>query len=116
MDYEDQTRTRNVSITVENEETLFYCSVKTRKALGLWEVDTKVQDSLKQYPVIITAEDVNDPPEFIPPVQVFKIMENTKIGTPVGTLTVKDPDKTHGNAFQEVKLPLNTMFNCFFIL
>lgn len=96
MDYEDQA-SRNVSISVENEEPIFYCRVKT---VDLWEVDTKVPDPHKPYTVTITVVDVNDPPEFVPPVQEIRIMENEKIGTSLGTLTVKDPDKTFANAFQ----------------
>lgn len=99
MDYEDKA-SRNVSISVENEEPSFYCRVKAHKSVGLWEVDTNVPEPHKPYPVTITVVDVNDPPEFVPPVQEIRIMENEKIGTSLGTLTVKDPDKTFGNAFQ----------------
>lgn len=99
IDYEEQT-SRNVSISVENEEPSYYCRVRTRTSMGLWEVDSNVPDPHKPYPVTITVVDINDPPEFIPPVQEMKIMENEKIGTHIGILTVKDPDKTFGNAFE----------------
>ncbi|XP_026800887.3 cadherin-like protein 26 [Pangasianodon hypophthalmus] len=104
MDYEEQT-SRNVSISVENEVPYFFCKVKTRTLWGLWDVETLPKESSTSalYPVTITVQDVNDPPEFVPPVQVRMIKENAKIGTFLGKLTVKDPDKTFGNSFHFVK-------------
>ncbi|MCJ8741382.1 hypothetical protein PDJAM_G00069990 [Pangasius djambal] len=101
MDYEEQT-SRNVSIIVENEVPYFFCKVKTHKSWGLWDVETLPKESSTStlYTVTITVQDVNDPPEFVPPVQGITIKENTKIGTFLVNLTVKDPDKTFGSSFQ----------------
>ncbi|KAF5906424.1 cadherin-like protein 26, partial [Clarias magur] len=110
MDYEEQT-SRNLTISVENEEPYFLCNVKSRTTSDLWDVETLPKEFSrspapilsKPYPVTIIVEDVNDPPEFVPPVKKIMIMENTKIGTILDTLTVKDPDKTFGNSFRFVK-------------
>ncbi|MCJ8741379.1 hypothetical protein PDJAM_G00069960, partial [Pangasius djambal] len=100
MDYEEQT-SRNVSITVENEEPYFSCKVETRTSQGLWDVETPSTRSStgvpilpKPYLVTIAVEDVNDPPEFVPPVRKIMIKENSKVGTLLDILTVIDPDKT----------------------
>ncbi|KAM9445352.1 cadherin-like protein 26 [Clarias gariepinus] len=111
MDYEEQT-TRNLTISVENEEPYFSCKVKSPTTSDLWDVETLPKkfrrspapiDPPKLYPVTIIVEDVNDPPEFVPPVKKIQIKENTKVGTILGTLKVKDPDKTFGNSFRFVK-------------
>lgn len=106
MDYEMQT-SRNVSISVENEVPYFFCKVKQRTSQGLWDVETFTEGSStgapkrpKLYPVTIAVEDINDPPEFVPPVKVIMLMENTKVGTLLYTLTAKDPDKSFGGSFQ----------------
>ncbi|KAB5546043.1 hypothetical protein PHYPO_G00067560 [Pangasianodon hypophthalmus] len=109
MDYEEQT-SKNVSIIVENEEPYFFCKVKTRTSQGLWDVETRSTRSRtgvlilpKPYLVTIAVEDVNDPPEFVPPVRKIMIKENSLVGTLLDTLTVIDPDKTYGNSFHFVK-------------
>lgn len=103
MDYEEQT-SRNVSISVENEVPYFSCKVKNRTPQGLWDVETFAQGSstatpTELYSVTITVEDINDPPEFVPPVKEIMIMENTKVGTLLETFTAKDPDKSFGSSF-----------------
>lgn len=101
MDHEEQT-TRKMLVSVENELPYFLCKVKTRTPLHLWDVEsnTSVPVLVKPFPVTITVDDVNDPPEFVPPVKIRLITENAKIGTLLETFTVIDPDKTHGNSFQ----------------
>ncbi|KAB5546045.1 hypothetical protein PHYPO_G00067580 [Pangasianodon hypophthalmus] len=109
MDYEVQT-SRNVSISVENEVPYFFCKVKNPTSNGLWEIETFSEGSSteaaklpKLYPVTIAIEDINDPPEFVPPVKEIMIMENTKVGTLLDTLTAKDPDKPLGSSFHFIK-------------
>lgn len=104
MDYEEQ-GLRNVSISVENEVPYFFCKVKRRTSQGLWDVETLAEGSgrdllPKLYPISIAVEDINDPPEFVPPVKNIMIMENTKVGTLLDTLTAKDPDTSFGNSLQ----------------
>ncbi|KAI5612090.1 cadherin-like protein 26 isoform X1 [Silurus asotus] len=102
MDYEENAL-RNLTISVENEEPYFYCKVLSRTSGGLWKVDMFPKRSSTTVPVNITVEDVNDPPEFIPPVKKIYIRENTQIGTLIGTFEVIDPDKTSGDTFRFVK-------------
>ncbi|KAF4077894.1 hypothetical protein AMELA_G00193250 [Ameiurus melas] len=106
MDYEEQT-SRNVSISVKNEVPYFFCKVKNPTSQGLWEVEALAEgssmDTTKLYPVTIAIEDINDPPEFVPPVKEIMIMENTKVGTLLGTLTARDPDKSFGSTFHFIK-------------
>lgn len=106
MDYEEQT-SRNVSVSVENEVPYFYCRVKTPTSQGLWDIEAIPEGSSmgapklsRLYPVSIAVEDINDPPEFVPPVKDIMIMENTKVGTLLDTLTARDPDKSFGSSFQ----------------
>lgn len=106
MDYEEQP-SRNVSISVENEVPYFFCKVKNPTSQGLWDIETLGEGSTRSapklsrlYPVTINVEDINDPPEFVPPVKEIMIMENTKVGTVLDTLTAKDPDKAFGSSFQ----------------
>lgn len=100
MDYEKQT-SRNVSVSVENEEDYFSCKMKPRTSQGLWNVETLPGGSgirtSKLYTVTITVEDVDEPPEFVPPVKKIIITENTEIETLLVNLTAIDPD---GNSFQ----------------
>ncbi|XP_066529137.1 cadherin-like protein 26 isoform X2 [Hoplias malabaricus] len=107
MDYEEQT-SRNVSISVENEVPYFSCVITNRPPTGLWGVKTEGPETgaaaaPKLYPVTISVEDVNDPPEFVPPVQRVTIMENSKAGTPLCTFKAVDPDKTFGSTFHFTK-------------
>uniref|UniRef100_A0AAR2KCT1 Cadherin-like protein 26 n=1 Tax=Pygocentrus nattereri TaxID=42514 RepID=A0AAR2KCT1_PYGNA len=109
MDYEEQT-SRNVSISVANEVPYFSCEITGRPAKRLWDVKTfnegpgkSLPGFPKLYPVSIAVEDVNDPPEFVPPVRKVGIMENTKLGTHLCTLEAKDPDKTFSSKFHFTK-------------
>ncbi|KAK2825589.1 hypothetical protein Q7C36_019516 [Tachysurus vachellii] len=109
MDYEQQT-SRNVSISVENEVPYFYCKVKNPTSDDLWDVETLTEKStmieakaFQLYNATIAIEDVNDPPEFVPPVKEIMIMENTKVGTLLETLTARDPDNSFGSSFYFVK-------------
>ncbi|XP_060794665.1 cadherin-4-like isoform X2 [Neoarius graeffei] len=109
MDYEEHTSI-NVSISVENEEPYFFCKVKNRPSQDLWDIETSAEGSSmgapqfpKLYPVTVAVENINDPPEFVPPVKLLMIMENTKIGTPLYTLTAIDPDKSFGGSLHFVK-------------
>ncbi|KAF4077893.1 hypothetical protein AMELA_G00193240 [Ameiurus melas] len=103
MDHEEQ-MTRKVFVIVENELPYSFCKVKTRTPLGLWDVESKTSVPVKPFPVTVTVEDVNDPPEFVPHVKIRLISENAKIGTLLETFTVIDPDKTFGNSFHFVKV------------
>ncbi|XP_060793187.1 cadherin-like protein 26 isoform X3 [Neoarius graeffei] len=106
MDYEKQT-SKNVSISVENEVPYFFCKVKKRPPQSLWDIETSAEGSStgapKRYPVTIFVEDINEPPEFVPPIQVTMIRENTKVGTSFYTLTAIDPDVSSGGLFHFVK-------------
>ncbi|XP_060794674.1 cadherin-like protein 26 [Neoarius graeffei] len=102
MDYEKQT-SKNVSISVENEVPYFFCKVKKRPPQSLWDIETSAEGSStgapKRYPVTIFVEDINEPPKFVPPIQVTMIRENTKVGTSFYTLTAIDPDVSSGGLF-----------------
>ncbi|KAL7864501.1 hypothetical protein AOLI_G00159210 [Acnodon oligacanthus] len=109
MDYEEQT-SRNVSISVANEVPYFSCEITGRPAKRLWDVKTlneepgkSISGFPKLYPVTIAVEDVNDPPEFVPPVRKVGIMENSKTGTYLCTLEAKDPDKAFASKFHFTK-------------
>ncbi|KAI4873636.1 hypothetical protein NFI96_031468, partial [Prochilodus magdalenae] len=109
MDYEEQT-SRNVSISVANEVPYFSCEVTGRPTKRLWDVKVfnegpgaSLPNYPKLYPVTIAVEDVNDPPEFVPPVRKESIMENTKSGTHLCTLKAVDPDKTFASTFHFTK-------------
>ncbi|KAL6483228.1 hypothetical protein MHYP_G00081000 [Metynnis hypsauchen] len=109
MDYEEQT-SRNVSISVANEVPYFSCEITGRPAKRLWDVKTINEEPGKSlpgfpnlYPVTIAVEDMNDPPEFVPPVRKVGIIENNKPGTHLCTLEAKDPDKTFGSKFHFTK-------------
>ncbi|XP_072553525.1 cadherin-like protein 26 [Salminus brasiliensis] len=109
MDYEEQT-SRNISVSVENIAPYFSCEVTGRPKQGLWNVKTATEGSYgslanspKLYPVTVGVEDVNDPPEFVPPVRKEGIMENTKLGTHLCTLKAVDPDKTFASTFRFFK-------------
>ncbi|XP_062312647.1 LOW QUALITY PROTEIN: cadherin-like protein 26 [Osmerus eperlanus] len=103
LDFEDGAE-RELSVSVENEETFFSCEVKNRAVSGLWTVDTTAalpQRSSERF--IIHIEDANDPPIFIMPVKDTSMMENTEVGSPVETMTAVDLDSSHANEFVYVK-------------
>ncbi|XP_049318836.1 cadherin-like protein 26 [Astyanax mexicanus] len=109
MDYEEQS-SMNISVSVENLVPYFSCEVTARPNQRLWEVktvtggpDVKLPNYPVLYPITIAVEDVNDPPEFVPPVRKEGIMENTKAGTSLCTLKAIDPDKNFANTFRFFK-------------
>ncbi|KAI5612089.1 cadherin-like protein 26 isoform X2, partial [Silurus asotus] len=103
MDYEIQT-SRNVSITVQNEESYFSCEVKTRTSNGLWDLESREEPGMSApYTVSIAVEDTNEPPEFVPHVIQIVVQENTYIKSPLKTLTAVDPDRNYHNSFHFIK-------------
>ncbi|MBN3304045.1 PSA7 protein, partial [Amia calva] len=89
----------NLSISVKNEEDYFSCIVKNKKPRGLWDVEIihldrnkgKSSISVNQR-VVITVEDVNDPPEFKKGTEKVYVKENVKIGHFLQNVTATDMD------------------------
>lgn len=102
LDYEGETQ-RELSINVENEVPYFTCKVKEKTPRSdLWEVDYSTKDDKSTHTstkVIITVEDVNDPPAFIVTVKEAMLEENAPKGTFVEKVIAKDPDSSHQQDF-----------------
>ncbi|KAG7229629.1 hypothetical protein INR49_012673 [Caranx melampygus] len=96
---------KELSISVENEVPYFSCKVKDKTpglSSDLWEVDTSTKDDKAAHTptkVIITVEDVNDPPAFTVSVKEVKLEENTPSGTWVEKVIAEDPDSGHERDF-----------------
>ncbi|XP_023283791.1 cadherin-like protein 26 [Seriola lalandi dorsalis] len=98
LDFEEGVQ-RELSISVENEAPYFFCKVKERTSSGLWTVETSKVDEPHTVKVIITVEDINDPPVFSVTVKEAMLEENAPIGTWVERVTAFDPDSSHAKDF-----------------
>lgn len=93
---------------MENEVPYFSCKVKEKTQslpTDLWDVDTSTKDdqaSLSPTKVIITVEDVNDPPAFAVTVKEAVLEENVPNGTWVEKVVAEDPDSGQENDFEYV--------------
>lgn len=108
MDYEEQ-KYQNLSISVQNEAPYFLCKISKKNSTpdAKWELETFYETPVtrdpklyKTIPVSINVEDVNDPPVFIPPEKSVVVSENLDVGTHLTTVTAKDMDGGHENAFK----------------
>ncbi|XP_072553526.1 cadherin-like protein 26 [Salminus brasiliensis] len=100
LDFEESPKL-TLSVSVENEEPLFSCAVKQRRDGGLWDVSYFRESSgsaLLSFPITITVEDVNDPPELTPTVKHVSIMENTAAGHSLWMFTATDHDSHNSPA------------------
>ncbi|XP_070696074.1 cadherin-like protein 26 [Pempheris klunzingeri] len=114
LDYEDSPL-KNVTISVENEIPYHLCKVVSRRAEGLWEVDTTTVATvggvmgvgtwtgLSTYYMTVTVEDVNDPPIFDKPNKDVNLGENVKAGQDLVTFTARDPDIASANTLRYKK-------------
>ncbi|XP_041112661.1 cadherin-like protein 26 isoform X2 [Polyodon spathula] len=104
LDYEDGQK-RTLSVMVKNEIPYFTCTVKKVVADGLWELE-KTSDEGSQGPaaetktITIIVEDINDPPEFIPPFGTAYVQENSAVGIKLKTFTAFDRDASLSNMFR----------------
>uniref|UniRef100_A0A3B4VE23 Cadherin 27 n=1 Tax=Seriola dumerili TaxID=41447 RepID=A0A3B4VE23_SERDU len=98
LDFEEGVQ-RELSISVENEAPYFFCKVKERTSSGLWTVGTSKVAEPHSVKVIITVEDINDPPVFSVTVKEAMLEENAPIGTWVERVTAVDPDSSHAKDF-----------------
>ncbi|XP_058859542.1 cadherin-like protein 26 isoform X1 [Acipenser ruthenus] len=107
LDFEDG-YLRELSVQVENETPFFSCSVKRVVADDLWEVDysdpeagsTGIGFKPKNLTVIVNVEDINDAPDFVPPIKVVYLEENDKIGKELQTFTAIDKDGSLSSEFR----------------
>nr|XP_023661280.1 cadherin-like protein 26 isoform X1 [Paramormyrops kingsleyae] len=97
---------RNLTISVENEEPFFSCQVQKKAETGLWEVLTTAgvpgQEGVPAAhteAITVFVDDVNDPPAFKPPVKIIMVEENLEVGHLLETLTAIDPDRTYNSEF-----------------
>uniref|UniRef100_A0A3B4VEY3 Cadherin 27 n=1 Tax=Seriola dumerili TaxID=41447 RepID=A0A3B4VEY3_SERDU len=101
LDFEEGVQ-RELSISVENEAPYFFCKVKERTSSGLWTVGTSKVAEPHSVKVIITVEDINDPPVFSVTVKEAMLEENAPIGTWVERVTAVDPDSSHAKDFYKI--------------
>ncbi|KAI4873637.1 hypothetical protein NFI96_031469, partial [Prochilodus magdalenae] len=120
LDFEESPEL-TLQVSVENEEPLFSCQIKQRRDNSLWEVEyfrDASTSALLSFPITITVEDVNDPPELTPPVKHVTVMENTAAGQSLCTLTATDQDRDSPTGFsggewnQTSKAPSQTVTTC----
>lgn len=105
LDFESAA-SRNLTISVENEEPFFSCQVQRKVETGLWEVLTTAgvqgQEGVPTAhteAITVFVDDVNDPPAFMPPVKIIMVEENLEAGHLLETLTARDPDRTYNSEF-----------------
>ncbi|XP_030590439.1 cadherin-like protein 26 [Archocentrus centrarchus] len=116
LNYEDA-KMKNITITVENEIPYYSCKVERRSTTGLWKVvtksgstatrttvsgvtETELATGASSHQVIVTVEDVNEPPVFDKPSKEVVVTENFGVGKYLETFTAKDPDVTTTNTFK----------------
>ncbi|KAL7859579.1 hypothetical protein SRHO_G00147260 [Serrasalmus rhombeus] len=105
LDFEESPEL-TLSVSVENEEPLFSCKVKQRQSGSLWDVDyfrDVSSSALLSFPITITVEDTNDPPELTHAVEHVTIMENTTAGQILWTFTAMDQDSSSPADFRFLK-------------
>ncbi|KAM4691989.1 cadherin-like protein 26 [Rhinophrynus dorsalis] len=96
LDYEMGPQ-NNLSISVSNEEPLFYCKILKRTPSGLWEVETSKNQLVKPVklskPLLVNVKDVNDPPKFTAEKTGLNTVEHSiKPGAEMGTIKATDTD------------------------
>ncbi|MGH0141308.1 UNVERIFIED_CONTAM: hypothetical protein FKN15_073695 [Acipenser sinensis] len=99
LDYEDGQK-RNLSIMVENEIPYSTCTVKKVVADGLWKLEKTSDEAAETRTITIIVEDVNDPPEFIPPFGTVYVEENSATGIKLKTFTAVDRDASLSSKFR----------------
>lgn len=115
LNYEDGVM-KNITITAENEIPYYSCKVEKRITTGLWKIVTKSGSTAtgtissvtgtelaigaSSQQVIVTVEDVNEPPVFDKPSKEVVVAENFGVGKYLETFTAKDPDVTKANKFK----------------
>ncbi|KAL3974686.1 hypothetical protein ACER0C_023312 [Sarotherodon galilaeus] len=112
LNYEDGAL-KNITITVENEIPYYSCKVEKRSTTGLWKVVTTSVSAAtgsavsfvtgtvpSSHQVIVTVEDVNEPPVFDKTSIETAVPENVKEGQYLATVTAKDPDVANKNTFK----------------
>ncbi|XP_036447137.1 cadherin-like protein 26 [Colossoma macropomum] len=105
LDFEESPEL-TLSVSVENEEPLFSCKVKQRRSGSLWDVDyfrDVSSSTLLSFPITITVEDVNDPPELTHAVEHVTVMENATAGQILWTFTATDQDSSSPAGFRFFK-------------
>ncbi|XP_054835234.1 cadherin-like protein 26 [Eublepharis macularius] len=80
----DGTSWRNLVISVENEEPFFSCERGQVRSLRISPRNTAVN---------ITVLDINDAPQFHPPILLLQREEGLKAGTQLAQYTARDPDR-----------------------
>ncbi|KPP79315.1 hypothetical protein Z043_101111, partial [Scleropages formosus] len=106
LDFET-TAKKNLSVSVENEEPLFFCEVREKTRSGLWHVNMKGgAGGTEALPapfvehITVFVDDVNDPPVFIPAKKTIVVEENTPAGRSIYTFTAIDLDSSYANKFE----------------
>ncbi|KAL7864502.1 hypothetical protein AOLI_G00159220 [Acnodon oligacanthus] len=105
LDFEESPEL-TLSVSIENEEPLFSCKVKQRRSGSLWDVDyfrDVSSSALLSFPLTITVEDTNDPPELTHAVEHVTVMENTTAGQILWTITATDQDSSSPAGFTFLK-------------
>nr|XP_046254065.1 cadherin-like protein 26 [Scatophagus argus] len=109
LDYEESP-SKNVTISVENEIAYYTCKVVRKTSVGLWEVVTagsvttvaltgEEKTGLSVRRVTVTVEDVNEAPIFDEPNKRVTMNENIESEQYLGTFTARDPDIFSPNTF-----------------
>ncbi|XP_043946192.1 cadherin-like protein 26 isoform X2 [Protopterus annectens] len=92
---------RQLNISIENIAPYFSCRVLKKVQGPEWKVEKLgAQEGVKTVNVTVKILDVNDPPEFRPPVLFVYKDENLPSGTFVGKVTAFDNDKAFPNTFR----------------
>ncbi|XP_046896897.1 cadherin-like protein 26 isoform X2 [Hypomesus transpacificus] len=101
LDYEKGSL-RNLSVSVTNMVPYHTCQVKGRPDKGLWDVVTTGDvPAIRQ--VVVTVEDVNEPPFFTPDVKNITVDENMPVGLSLEVFTAKDLDHNYDNTLLYMK-------------
>ncbi|KAG2461608.1 CAD26 protein, partial [Polypterus senegalus] len=98
LDYETA-KNINFNYKVENEVPYFWCKVKERTPNSLWQLDNYIEPRSGGNNILIEVQDVNDPPNFVPPINQIHLEENAPVGTLLNTFTARDEDDQLINDF-----------------
>lgn len=101
LDFE-KASVRNLSVSVTNVAPYQTCMVKSRPATGVWDVVTAKEVPGVRH-MMVTVEDVNDPPFFSPAVKNVTVDENMPVGWTLETFTALDLDRSYSNDFRYIK-------------
>lgn len=91
-----------LSISVDNEVPYFSCKVLEKTSLGLWKItngSSQAKGPKQSVQVVVTVEDVNDPPEFSWTVKDVLLEENSPVGTWLEKVKAVDPDSNQTSEF-----------------